>query len=431
MILDEIAGFRFNKTEWDLVDLRIDIPRLGPGSDAINVHTQYSNPVACFNGAGLQGVGAGFTLGLGNDLICAAASELIMLWEGRTVGEVAAESGSSPYHVLTNPHQIRWLSPNAGVQYQAAGLIVNTIIDAVAKRHSQPAWRLMLEVGAEERGRFYGDLVNLSWVDAPRCDNVSSQVGVTPEVEAYHTTWIGSSVEALSAEICDIFESKGVTTFKIKVGRDVEFFTGKVRELRQKIPCGCVLAVDANQTLSLGEACGYLESDEGILWLEEPFAPDNVPAFEALAELKARRGYQVEIATGENCPSPHVAASLMDAGIDRFQPDPCRMLGFVDAVLVSDLASRYSLDYTPHAGGSCLDEMSAHLACYHAARHGSTESRQLVENVGFCGRFMEVPSQVESGRLSVPASAGFLVGFNQSVTEKFVSYREGVTWLTL
>ena len=39
---------------WSIYDVRIDIPSLGRGSDGINPHTQYSNPLIYANIDGIQ-----------------------------------------------------------------------------------------------------------------------------------------------------------------------------------------------------------------------------------------------------------------------------------------------------------------------------------------------------------------------------------------
>ena len=39
----------------------------------------------------------------------------------------------------------------------------------------------------------------------------------------------------------------------------------------------------------------------GIIWLEEPFAPDNIDAFKKLLEYRDSKNLQIEIVSGENC----------------------------------------------------------------------------------------------------------------------------------
>jgi L-fuconate dehydratase len=47
-LVDAFSLIRFDSNKWKFVDLRIDIPPKSFGSDAINHHTQYSNPLALF-----------------------------------------------------------------------------------------------------------------------------------------------------------------------------------------------------------------------------------------------------------------------------------------------------------------------------------------------------------------------------------------------
>ncbi len=435
MILDELATFRFASKDWEIVDLRIDLPKLGPGSDAINNHTQYSNPVAVCKRDGLEGIGAGFTLGLGNDLVCKAIDDILKIWDGYSLKEIADQTGTFVYDVLANPQQIRWLSPNSGVNYQAVGVIVNTIVDLLSKELGKPAWEAFALINETECSRFYGDLVNLSFVDSLgfSFDNPRFMLRDfnKPCLPVYHTTWIGSSSDALVSEIERVHRDRGVTLFKIKIGRDIESFIAKIVEVKRQLPNSISLCADANQTLTLAAAKQFVMSAEdlGLLWLEEPFAPDNVPAFQDLVGYCKKNRLSIEIVTGENCPSPHMAAALMATGIDRFQADPCRMLGFVDVVLVSLLSRYYGVPITPHAGGSCLDELSAHISFFDRVSNNYPIELGLLENVGFCSKFMLAPVIVSNGKISAPKEPGLLVGFTDDVRSKFKKYKEGVTWL--
>jgi L-fuconate dehydratase len=140
---------------------------------------------------------------------------------------------------------------------------------------------------------------------------------------------------------------------------------------------------------------------------------------------------KIEIVTGENCPSPHVAAALMEAGIDRFQADPCRMMGLIDILLVSQLGRFFNVSITPHAGGSCLDELSLHISFYDQVQNNFNLDEALIENVGFCSHFMKYPSEVIDGKIRVPNEPGLLVGFDKKLTLKFKNYKKGITWLKL
>ncbi len=435
MILDKIGNFLIKRNEWEITDLRINIPELGPGSDAINPHTQYSNPLAILEKNSISGIGAGFTLGSGNNLICAAIDDILKSWDGKTLFELADEKSSNPYDVLVNPNQIRWLSPNSGVNYQAVAVIVNTLIDWICKKEKKPAWLMFANIQSSEFFRFYECPVNLSYfLEGKDFFFPDKEIYLSDKknIEAYHTTWIGSSVTDLLSEIRTVNEEKGIKLFKLKVGDDVKNFINKIKDLKKSLPNDIRLSADANQTMSLSSAKQFIElgDDLEICWLEEPFAPDNLEAFKILIDYKKLKKLKIEIVTGENCPSPHVAAALMKYGIDRFQADPCRMLGLIDIFLISQIARFFKIPITPHAGGSCLDEMSQHISFFDQL-FNNYQGPALIENVGFCGKYMKHPCKVINGFISQPTEPGFLIGFKEEVSKKFNNYKKGITWLEL
>jgi L-fuconate dehydratase len=123
----------------------------------------------------------------------------------------------------------------------------------------------------------------------------------------------------------------------------------------------------------------------------------------------------------------------MDCGIDRFQADPCRMLGLIDDVLVCILASMSHCVITPHAGGSSLDELSPHVQLFNLARIRTDVSPAdtLTENVGFCSRYFALPTIVENGRAKTQLKPGLLAGVAENVLCQIRDYKEGTSWLKL
>ncbi|SOJ54920.1 L-fuconate dehydratase [Mycobacterium simulans] len=439
-----LTNFRFEAGQWRFVDLRIDIPPRSFGSDAINPHTQYSNPVAIAERDAGPAVGASFTLGAGNEMICAGAEFIVNELDGFTVGDLMAR-GRGFYETLTNPLQLRWLSPNAGLPLMAGGLVVNTLLDAASKSVGLPAWEFLARLPTDvlmslinlrhldERYdaatvRRVFDL-GLSDIDA-RCARLKAE-----GLPVYYTTWIGHDAETIAKQIVAQHRDRGITMFKIKIGSDIEGFALKLSHIRQLVPEGIDLCVDANQTLDADEARAWLRllSDQDVKWLEEPFAPDNVRLFGDLARYKQDNGLSCEVVTGENCPNHFTASALIDGGIDRFQADPCRMLGLVDAILVTVVAGLRKCTVTPHAGGSGLDELSPHIQLFNLARIRTDlePSASLTENVGFCSRFFTAPTNVKQGRALAQQTPGFLVGLDTGVMQRVRSYKEGASWLTL
>lgn len=439
-----LTDLRIEAPTWRFVDLRIDIPPGSFGSDAINPHTQYSNPIALMEHGRELAIGASFTLGAGNEMVCKGADYIVGLFNGCSVGELIS-SKQGFYETLTNPLQLRWLSPYAGLPLMAGGLVVNTLLDAASKSVGLPAWEYLARLPSE----LLLSLINLrhlddrydqasvrnilecglSGIDA-RCSQLKAE-----GIPVYYTTWIGHDAEMIAKQILTQYRDRGIKTFKLKIGPDIERDSSKLRRIRKMIPVDIDLCVDANQTLTLDEAKCWLRllSDQGVKWLEEPFAPDNTRLFKCIMDFKRSNKLSCEVVTGENCPNHFTAAALMDCGIDRFQADPCRMLGLIDDVLVCILASMSDCTITPHAGGSSLDELSPHIQLFNLARIRTDVSPAdtLTENVGFCSRYFALPTIVEKGRAKTQLKPGLLAGVADSVLGQMHDYKEGVSWLEL
>ena len=439
-----LRSVRLDAGEWSFVDLRIDIPPLSYGSDAANPHTQYSNAVAMLHSDSQMGIGAAFTLGEGNQLLCEAAQYIVGQLSGVTVGDLM-DSSLGFYETLANPLQLRWLSPYAGVPMMAAGLISNTVIDAAAKRAGLPAWEFLAKLPTSD----LMSLVSLRHIGprfratevAERIESTAATVDERCEelrsagLPVYYTTWIGHSANDVASQIKEQSASRGIKLFKVKIGPNIDSDLRKLAEIQSQLPAGIALAVDANQTLTYSQAVEWLRvlSDRGIKWLEEPFAPDNVQLFADLARQRRVEGLDCEIATGENCPNPHTAAALIGSGLDRFQADPCRMMGLVDGMVTALLAQRQGCEFTPHAGGTGLDELSPHLQLLNLARVDVRRDPQstLTENVGFCSHLYAQPTDVRDGVARTPVDAGYLVGYSSGVVDRMQDFREGISWLAL
>lgn len=439
-----LESIRIDKRKWSFIDLRINIPQGSFGSDAINPHTQYSNPIATFDSGNYSGIGASFTLGEGNQMVCEAADFIVQQLDGFTVGElISGEKGF--YEQLTNPMQLRWLSPNAGVPLMAAGLVVNTLLDLASKKVGLPAWEFLARLPSD----FLLDLLQFRHLDGRYSRNVVGKllddglIGIDERcmllhrsgIPVYYTTWIGYTADTIAKQIMSQYSERGIRQFKIKISSKISGDVKKIRQIASLLPSDIRLCVDANQTLDLDEAKQWLISlsEMKIVWLEEPFAPDNIELFSALMDFKREKNLSCEVVTGENCPNHYIASGLMNAGIDRFQSDPCRMLGLLDTVLTSSVAHLVGCAVTPHAGGSSLDELSPHIQLFNLARIRTDldPMKSLTENVGFCSKYFEAPTIVSSGVALTPSAPGLLIGLSPEVARVAKNYKEGITWLEL
>jgi L-alanine-DL-glutamate epimerase-like enolase superfamily enzyme len=443
-LVDAFANFKFNSKDWRLIDFRINIPPASFGSDAINPHTQYSNPIAIADCGSFEAIGASFTLGEGNRMICEASDYIVRQLDGKSVADLMS-SNQGFYESITNPLQLRWLSPNSGLPMMAAGLIVNLVIDAASKSCSMPAWEYLSKLPSQ----FLLDLVDDRHLPVRYNKNVlkgildNGLIGIDARCDAlrncglpvYFTTWMGHDIASILKQIEYQYLQRGVRKFKLKIGKDIERDVEKIKSIALGVPDGVSLCADANQTLNFHEACRWMSalSELGVVWLEEPFAPDNVPLFAELVRAKAEFGWTCEIVTGENCPNHYTAAALMESGIDRFQADPCRMLGLLDSILTNCIAKIDGCHVTPHAGGSSLDEQSPHIQLFNLARIRPeiNAADSLTENVGFCSRFFSCPTIVSDGLAQIPKVPGLLVGVDSEVRSSLRNYKDGVTWLEL
>ena len=439
-----LSSIRFQSRHWRFVDFRINIPPASFGSDAINPHTQYSNPIAFLDDGCFSGMGASFTLGEGNQMVCEAADFIVRQLEGISVSDLIS-SDKGFYESITNPSQLRWLSPNAGVPLMAAGLIVNTLIDYASKVCGLPAWEYLARLPSD----FLLELVQLRHLPRRYDRDIFKVIldrglqGIDERAQAlrrtglpvYYTTWIGHDAKSISEQIRQQYAQRGIRQFKLKISADIKSDIAKIRAITALVPSDVVLCVDANQTLSLDDAVKWMLvlSELGILWLEEPFAPDNTILFRELVSAKHQQGWNCEIVTGENCPNHYTAAALMECGIDRFQADPCRMLGLVDAVLTCCIARIEECPVVPHAGGSSLDEQSPHIQLFNLARVRPELDplKSLTENVGFCSQYFASPILVSGGVAQTPCTPGLLVGLAPEVRPSTLNYKQGITWLEL
>lgn len=421
----------------EVEDVRFRFGRLGSGSDANNPQTDYSNPYVTLTTGRGTGAGIGFTLGRGNDLVCAAVRELAPIVVGKPVDEVV-ESFGEYWRALANPFQSRWIAPGAGPYHMAAGAIANAVFDAWAKERGLPLWEALSRLTPEA----IVAMLDFRYVEHHLAReealeilsaNAASREARVGEIRdrgmpCYHTTWIGSGVGELLEQIERVRAERGVTTFKVKVGSDLSHDRRRLGAIRDRFSDEIDLFVDANQVWSVPGAIEWMKAlaEYRIGWIEEPTAPDLVDGHRAIRE--GLSGLGIDVVTGENCPNSHVAAQLIAAGaVDRFQIDACRVLGPPENILVMLVAAKHGVPICPHAGGSGLDELVGHLAAFNYVCCSPSFERVIVEQVGFCSDYFVAPAVVSGGRLEAPREPGYIVGMKPEARSTY-SFPSGSAW---
>ena len=443
--LNSILGdIKFDRKNWIIYDVRIKIPSETLGSDTVNLNPNYSNPLCIFDYEGIKGYGIGFTLGKGNEFVCKSINFILSSLNGIKMSEVLSKQGEI-YRILSNPNQLRWLSPNAGCAYMASGVILNTILDWAAKKAGLPLWKLLSLADSESL---------ISWIDNRNFSNLISKEQINEylsmplgkinerinELEvkgmpAYHTTWIGSSAESIIEEIEKVNHKKGISKFKYKIHNDVNWLNKRLNSIKNNINKKYVFSVDSNQMLSFDNACKIMKllDDNSCLWLEEPFAPDNIQLHKALKRYYSDNNASVKIATGENCPNSHVAINLIANNcLDIFQIDACRVLSICDQIPIMIGCKIYNKQLIPHAGGAGLDELVPHLQAFYLCRidNDLDINSSIMENIGFCSHLYKNPTIVKNGLIKAPLNEGYLGGVNFS-SELNKKQENEITWLSL
>ncbi len=410
-------------------DIRFHFGHLGSGSDANNPQADYSNPYVTIRTDAGDGVGIGFTLGRGNEMVCAAVRELAPLVQGKRVAELIGDFATT-WRTLANPLQSRWIAPGAGPYQMAAGAIANALFDLWARSAGLPLWRLLCAL----EPRQVVDMIDFRYVEhlltrdealsilERNHDGAEVRVGelVTHGLPCYHTTWIGSTPESLIEEITRVRDERGISSFKLKVGGDLEFDRTRLALVRSRFGDTLQLFTDANQVWSVPQAIDWMTrlSEYGVAWIEEPTAPDLIDGHRRIRDALCSRG--IDIVTGENCPNSHVAGQLIAGGaVDRFQIDACRVIGPVENMLIMLIAAKYGVPICPHAGGSGLDELVPHLAAWNYACATPTQERVIVEQVGFCASYFTAPSVVQDGRVRMPTEPGYIVGMTDDARARY------------
>jgi len=413
----------------EVIDIRFPFEWGGAGSDANNPKTDYSNPYVKIKSNNIEGVGIGFTLGKGNDLVCAATDELKTIVVGKSLFELISNF-KKYWRLLANPFQSRWIGPVSGPYYMGAGAIANGLFDLWAKIEGKPLWELISELETD-------DILNL--LDIRYVSHIISETEIRelldnayPTIQerkqkvidqglpCYYTTWIGTSIEDLIIQIENVIIERGIKDFKFKIGSNLNDDIKRLKAIREHFGNSINIMTDSNQVWSVNESIEWMVAlkEFNITWIEEPIAPDLIDGHKIIKNALAK--YNIDVVTGENCPNSHVAAQLISSSaVSRFQIDACRVIGPAENILIMLIAKKFNVPICPHAGGSGLDELVPHLSAWNYIRLNANQENVLIEQVGFCSEFFINPSQVENGHVLLSSQPGYIVGMPDSVIEKY------------
>ena len=422
-------------------DVRFPTSRTLDGSDAMNRDPDYSAAYVVIRTDDPDwpaGHGLTFTTGRGTEVVVAAAEALRPLVLGRSTDELFADIGGF-WRDLVGDSQLRWIGPEKGAIHLATAAVVNAVWDLWAKRERKPLWKLLVDMPAEEivraiDFRYLTDaltpddaLAILRPLAATRAQR-EAQI-VRDGFPAYTTSvgWLGypdDKIRRLSAEAL----ADGWTSFKMKVGADLEDDLRRARIVRDAIGPANTLMIDANQRWDVGTAISWVKAlaEFDLYWIEEPTSPDDILGHAAIA----RAVHPIRVATGEHVHNRVMFKQFLAAGgMDVCQVDAARLGGVNEVLAVLLLAARFGVPVCPHAGGVGLCELVQHLSIFDYVAVSGDLSGRMIEYVDHLHDHFVDPVRIRNGRYLAPERPGYSAEMLPDSLRRH-SFPEGEVWQT-
>lgn len=400
-------------------DLRFPTSKSLDGSDAMNPDPDYSAAYVILQTDGPhQGHGLSFTIGRGNDIVCAGIKALESRVKGLDLGWIAEDPGRFWRHV-TGDSQLRWIGPDKGAIHLAAGAIVNAAWDLMAKKAGKPVWQLVADMTPEQLVkiidfRYITDCVTpeeaLSIFTAAQAGKAERVAILKAEGYRCYTTsagWLGYSNEKLT-RLAQEAVDQGFTHIKMKCGRDLEDDIRRLEIVRSVMGPDRTLMIDANQVWEVGEAIEWVNKLKRFnpFFIEEPTSPDDVEGHRAIRLAVA----PVKVATGEMCQNRIVFKQfIMRGAIDIVQIDSARLGGLNEVLAVLLMAAKYKLPVWPHAGGVGLCEYVQHLSMIDYLVVSGTKESRVIEYVDHLHEHFIEPCIVRNAAYMPPVLPGFSI----------------------
>ena len=426
-------------TELEVLDVRFPTSRSLDGSDAMNPDPDYSAAYVVLRtdaGDGLEGHGLTFTIGRGTEVVVAAVDALRPLVLGRSVEATFADMGAFWRH-LVGDSQLRWIGPEKGVIHLATAAVVNAAWDLFAKHRGVPLWKLLVNMTPTELValidfRYISDALTpeaaLARLERLAPTRAARETELLRDGYPAYTTsvgWLGYPDDKIR-RLCREALAEGWTRFKVKVGADVQDDIRRCRIVREEIGPDRMMAVDANQRWSVGEAIewmGHLARFDPY-WIEEPTSPDDILGHAAVARAVA----PIRVATGEHVHNRVMFKQFFQAeALSICQIDSCRLAGVNEVLAVLLLAAEFGVPVCPHAGGVGLCELVQHLSVIdYVCVSGSLEGR-MIEYVDHLHEHFLDPVVIRDARYVLPSRPGYSA---QMRPESLARYRfpDGEEW---
>jgi L-alanine-DL-glutamate epimerase-like enolase superfamily enzyme len=261
-----------------------------------------------------------------------------------------------------------------GYTYADAG-VARTIADHLEPLlHGREAldlpglWKAMLD-RLRNLGRGGAAAMAVSAVDAALWDLKANHLGVPlatllgharDALPVYGSGGFTSYSDAQLQRQFRDWAARGITRFKMKVGREPARDRHRVKVARAAIGSGAELFVDANSAYTRNqalEAARMFVDEADVRWLEQPLAPQDLAG---LRFLRSRVPPQLEIADGEYGYDADYFRRLLEAdAADVTMADATRCAGITGFLQVAALCDAWCKPLSSH----CAPALHLHAGC--------------------------------------------------------------------
>ncbi len=154
-----------------------------------------------------------------------------------------------------------------------------------------------------------------------------------------------------------LYRAEGFHATKVKIGFDPAEDLRVIAAVREAVGPDMGLMIDGNHGYDALEAIniGRKAAQYDIAWFEEPVAPEQLDAYQAV-----RQGQPIPLAAGETWHTRYgMRAPIEQRCVDIIQPDIGGCGGFTEARRIADLASLHSVRVVPHVWGTAVQIAAA------------------------------------------------------------------------
>jgi L-alanine-DL-glutamate epimerase-like enolase superfamily enzyme len=211
--------------------------------------------------------------------------------------------------------------------------------------------------------------------------------------------------------------AQGYSAIKLKVGQGIDTDMRNVRAIQSALGDGVRLMVDANcsfDTLQAMQLGRQLEA-AGVVWFEEPVAPENLDGYAKLAQA-----LDMPIAGGETEFNRWAFKELfVRNAIDIIQPDLGRCGGFTEARKIAAVASAFDVPVAPHTGASSAVSIAAAMQWAASLPNMLTFEVMYPENPLREELLLEPLPTMKGGYLEVPQKPGLGIEIDPKAIARF------------